>query len=313
LCRGRLNATDFRRELRRHLERLVAFDAYCVNTVDPTSRLITSSIGDGLSGEDARRLFELEERGTDFNSLATLKGPVTIYQATEGCVTRSERMRRVFLPLGLGDELRAPLDLGDTRWGYLHLFRGRGHRPFGAADVANVASVLGEITHSLRRATLLAKAAPSHAVGVVILDRRARPRATSGEARGWALDLGEDVGGSTPHIIVSAGLGAFRRTVLAHHRAPGGVWLSVHGSRLEQRAALVFAPASPRDLRLLLFLAHGLTPREREVAMLILEGHLHASVANQLGIGLHTAKDHAKAVFSKTRTSGRAELAARFA
>ena len=105
LCRARLDSVSFRRQLRSELEGVVAFDLYCVNTVDPTSSMVTSSIGDGLSAGAGRRVFELEAAGEDFNRLAELASSRrqvrTLAQATQGDVRRSPRMRELFWPLGL--------------------------------------------------------------------------------------------------------------------------------------------------------------------------------------------------------------------
>ena len=125
-----LAATDsraFRTMLRPLLRAHVAFDAYCVNTCDPVTRAVTSSVGDGLSPADARKLFAIESAGRDVNLLAHLapEGPVvaTLQTATRGKPRSSRRMREIFAPLGFCDELRAALVLGDRPWGYLHLFR----------------------------------------------------------------------------------------------------------------------------------------------------------------------------------------------
>ncbi len=312
LCRAGLDATTFRRELATRLARVVAFEAYCVNTVDPATGLVTSSIGDGLSVTDARRLFAIEERGTDFNPLASLRAVRTMHDSTGGRVGRSERMRRIFLPLGLGDELRAPLDAWNARWGYLHLFRGRLQRPFSTSDVARVTSMLLAMGHALRRAAMLQAASSVGRAGVVLLDRRGRVTATNVEAARWVDALGEDVGGAIPHLLVVTGLRAWSDPIVAHHRTPGGAWLSAQGSRLDRRAAVVLGAPTGSALRPLMMRGHGLTPREREVAALVLDGHTNASVANQLDIGLQTAKDHVKAIFRKTKTCGRAELLAKF-
>ena len=77
--------------------------------------------------------------------------------------------------------------------------------------------------------------------------------------------------------------------------------------------ALLLGSVAGRDLSPLLFLAYGLTAREREVGSLVLDGYGNDAVASRLGISLHTAKDHVKAIFQKTAVGGRAELSARFA
>lgn len=56
----------------------------------------------------------------------------------------------------------------------------------------------------------------------------------------------------------------------------------------------------------------GLTPSEREVALLLLKGHGHKQIAGQTNRGERTVRQHAVAVYSKSGQAGRAELAAFF-
>jgi len=52
-------------------------------------------------------------------------------------------------------------------------------------------------------------------------------------------------------------------------------------------------------------LAFGLTARERQVAELVIAGLSNVQLAGELRIGLHTAKDHVKAVLRKTGANTR--------
>jgi DNA-binding CsgD family transcriptional regulator len=60
------------------------------------------------------------------------------------------------------------------------------------------------------------------------------------------------------------------------------------------------------------FAAWGLTPTEREVAFLLLQGHGHKQVAARTGRGERTVRQHAVSVYEKSGLDGRAELAAFF-
>lgn len=60
------------------------------------------------------------------------------------------------------------------------------------------------------------------------------------------------------------------------------------------------------------FSAWGLTPAEREVALLLLKGYSHKRVAEASGRNERTARQHASAVYHKAGLAGRAELAAFF-
>ena len=58
--------------------------------------------------------------------------------------------------------------------------------------------------------------------------------------------------------------------------------------------------------------AWGLTPTEREVALLLLKGHGHKQIAARTGRSERTVRQHAVSVYEKSGLSGRAELAAFF-
>ena len=60
------------------------------------------------------------------------------------------------------------------------------------------------------------------------------------------------------------------------------------------------------------FAAWGLTPAEREVALLLLKGRSHKQIAYTTGRSERTVRQHAVAVYQKSRLNGRAELAAFF-
>lgn len=60
------------------------------------------------------------------------------------------------------------------------------------------------------------------------------------------------------------------------------------------------------------FAQWGLTPVEREVALLLLKGHGHKQVAAQTGRSERTVRQHAVSIYEKSGLGGRAELAAFF-
>lgn len=60
------------------------------------------------------------------------------------------------------------------------------------------------------------------------------------------------------------------------------------------------------------FLAWQLTPAEREIAFMLLQGHGHKQIAARTGRSERTVRQHAVAVYGKSGLGGRAELAAFF-
>ncbi len=60
------------------------------------------------------------------------------------------------------------------------------------------------------------------------------------------------------------------------------------------------------------FHSWGLTPSESDIALLLLKGHSHKSIARATGRSERTVRQHAVAVYQKSQLGGRAELAAFF-
>jgi len=54
--------------------------------------------------------------------------------------------------------------------------------------------------------------------------------------------------------------------------------------------------------------SHGLSPREHEVVLLLVQGLTTIAIADQLGISPHTVRDHVKHLYRKTGTRSRSEL-----
>jgi DNA-binding CsgD family transcriptional regulator len=317
LCRAQLDSVTFRRELRTRLRALLPFDGYCVNTADPQSLLVSSSIGDGLSARAAARLFELEAEGTDSNQLSSLaqaaQNVATIWQATGGDVARSQRMRELFLPLGWVDELRAALVVDRRCWGYLHLFRA--DKPFTPEEVARVATRTPVLAAALRAACLRGGRTQAEAPpAALLLDRRGQPRAQTTPLGAWLAAFEEDVGGSLPHAIAAAfwrvSVSGKSSVAEAHYRTPNAGWLALHASQSQREVVVQLGAPRSQALTEVLLLVHGLTERERQVGRLLAAGCSNEELAASLGIRIHTAKDHVKAILAKTGCASRARIAA---
>jgi len=59
--------------------------------------------------------------------------------------------------------------------------------------------------------------------------------------------------------------------------------------------------------------AWALTPREREVTRLVIDGLSSDDIAAALFISVHTVRDHLKVIFGKVGVSSRRDLAAALA
>lgn len=92
------------------------------------------------------------------------------------------------------------------------------------------------------------------------------------------------------------------RTALADRAAERDAWRS-------SAEGLLAGLGKAIDERLA---AWGLTPVEREVALLLLKGRSHKQIAFSTGRSERTVRQHAVAIYQKSGLGGRAELAAFF-
>jgi DNA-binding CsgD family transcriptional regulator len=232
-------------------------------------------------------------------------------------------------PLGLGDELRAALVVDGRCWGYLCLHREDTRLGFAPAELDRLARLAPRIARGLRSAALLTPVpagGPEAAPGVVILSESLEIMAGTPEAHGLMRLLPGGGRADRPPLAVRAvavALQAAERgepgpsTVpSARVRTASGGWLTVHASWLseapgERRISVVLAPSRPADTVPILLAAHGLTPREADVARLVLRGASTATIVDTLHISHYTVQDHLRAVFDKVGVRSRRDLAAR--
>ena len=142
---------------------------------------------------------------------------------------------------------------------------------------------------------------------------------------GGSIDLVFDAPSSwrSPHVLYEAALIASGVTIAA---ALWRGWRHAERSLVETRRALEERKAERDEWRSNAeaalaglgraideqFASWGLTPTEREVALLLLKGHSHKAIAYATGRSERTVRQHAVAVYDKSGLGGRAELAAFF-
>jgi len=159
-------------------------------------------------------------------------------------------------------------------------------------------------------------------MGVLLLDEALRPCGTTEAARAWFTAInpaGIPFPGGIPGVVwntVGRLLAIERgedpaRAARARTRTSSGRWALVEAARLDDGGsgfAVTVRVAGIEDVLGLVTRASGLTPRERELVALLLEGLDTRELCERLFISRHTVQDHLKSVFEKVGVRSRREL-----
>jgi DNA-binding CsgD family transcriptional regulator len=324
--------TEFFDEAAERLRRTVHFDGACWHTLDPGSDLITQHRLQNLP-DRFPVLAENEYAVEDVNHFADLaraaRPSATLFDATGGRPDRSPRFRDLLTPAGLGPELRGAFVADGATWGALILVRQAGAPEFTEDETQVVGEASGLFARAVRRGLVAeATASPADvadAPGVVDLDASgALVRMSSSaepllaELSGTTVDAGvaaaslQAVAVATRDAIADRARGRHAPLPSSAVKTPAGTWLVLHGALQGEahrgEVAVFLQRAHPTLVAPLLLKAYGLTPREQEVAQLVLRGATTTQAAQRLRISPHTVNDHLKSIFDKTGARTRGEL-----
>jgi DNA-binding CsgD family transcriptional regulator len=315
------------------LDSAVPVDAWCVMTADPVTLLITGAVGENLPTSDpanAAEFFRIEYSGEDFinfSDLARTGVKVGILsEATGGDLRKSPRWRVLFGPAGLGDQLRTVCADGAACWGYLALHRKKRSLDFTRSEAKLIAAISRQLAEGIRLSLLVENVEEGtvpEGPGLILLDDDLAVVGVNPAAQ-RLLDqvlLDPEVERVVPSAVFSVaalvrGLenrGEASETPKARVKAASGRWLMAHATRLdasdgERKIAVIVEPAPPLEAGAIALRAYGLTPRELEVAGLVLQGFSTAEIAAQLVVSELTVQQHLKGVFDKAAVRSRREL-----
>jgi DNA-binding CsgD family transcriptional regulator len=325
LCHSGQDLPALRTGVLRALRRLMPVDAAFLATADPETLLFTSTYAEEPLDAAAALYLDNEFGAEDVNKFTTLAASAThvssLDAATRGDRWSSERYRDIMRPAGLGDELRAALTSGGECWGYLCLHRTDDPLGFTAAEAAALARVGPHIAHVFRQSVLLhaAAATADPRPGVLVLAGDLSVVATTPEATALLEQLEPAPHQPLPAVVyaVVAALRSERPDPSVRVRGASGAWLALHASRLDGTrlagadaggVAVVIEPCTPRATVTIRLAAFGLSPREAEVARLVLRGSSTRAISAALHISPHTVQDHLKHVFDKLGVRSRRDL-----
>lgn len=326
----------FLEEVSTELRHMIPFDGAFWAACDPHTSLATSPsrVENLASVQACQAYWETEFLSHDFlhfRDLARAERPAaSLYRATEGRLTRSERYRFVNRLLGFADELRGVFRTDRSAWGFVSLWRREDQPGFTVAEEKLLADLSVPVAEAFRRSALIryegSRDAPD-APGLLTFSSHGVLESLNDQAEAWLRELqpttalGEPADGYLPTEIhtVSAraraiALGLDSGVARARIQSRTGRWLIVHGFSLrgaengDARAALVIEPARASQVAPVIVDAYSLTPREQEITEMIASGLSTGEIAAQLHLSSHTVRDHVKAVFEKVGVSSRGEL-----
>jgi DNA-binding CsgD family transcriptional regulator len=330
-----LPALELFLRLGERLRRVVPYDAGCWKPTDPETLLFT---GFAIEDSEPRRLASVRWRFVEnellepdfakFRDLARRPRPVTtLHEETHGEPERSARYRKIHRELGFGAELRAVFRSRGACWGSVALVRDRGEPHFNPDEIAFVEGLCDHVALGLRLALLReTETASGDAVpATLILRNDLTVESATAHAAQWldAFPADRGTGFDLPAAIVAVARRAqaadatSEAPAAARVRLVSGRWLVLHAAALAavdaeaQRIAVTLAPAGPVEMTPLRLELYGLSPREREVARLLVRGLSNEEIARALHITRYTVKDHVKAIYAKLGVTTRHELSAK--
>lgn len=304
----------------------IPFGFACFAASDPATGLPTWSSKTRPLGCGDEEFVAVEFGGPDINTLADIARrdpPVGALWADTGGRPETCRRYREFLRprFGFTDELRVVFRSRAASWGALALYREGDAPPFAAAEARELGTASELLADAVQRClfSLVSDLDPAHPAGpaVFIIDAADEVTHVSPAARTAIEELGGWEHGSLPTSLLAVAAVARTGPVGSATRARGrsGGWMTLRAALLDGPAGradvVVSVEPTPRaDLSRLALAAHGLTAREEEVAVLVLQGASTKSIASALYLSPHTVQDHLKAIFAKLGVSSRRQMIA---
>jgi DNA-binding CsgD family transcriptional regulator len=342
LCYAGLDAPTLLRAVATRIARIAPFDAYCAQTNDPVSGLLTQVLTTEAFGDQEHRQYleqiYFQEDCEEQRRMVQNRIPVVrLSDVTDGRLERASRYRELTGPLGLGYEALAICAVGRQQWGGVNLIRERGRPDFDAREMALLRRLAAHIGAGLQTAALRALARTmsegESIPGVLVLDDHGRVTQHTLAAERYLREL-DDLGpdwrdGRGLPASVWIAVGALWRALAPETerdlqsaarvcvQTRAGRWLTLQGARTlsdggrQGETVVIIEPSQPRELAWLRASAYGLSERERAVVDRVAQGASTKEIAAALCISEYTVQEHLSHVFDKVGVRGRQTLVQR--
>ncbi|NEA34282.1 helix-turn-helix transcriptional regulator [Streptomyces sp. SID13031] len=327
--RAGLTSDDFSTVAMELLERAIPYDAMCIGTTDPATRLSTGAVKVNMAANTGTQFAEHEYGVPDFNLFVDLADrPMAVgilADATGGDNQRSARIRDLQHLFSTEHEMRGVLRTGDQMWGTFAMYREPGRSGFSPAEAEFMHRTEKLMAIGMQRGLIATdltrpeRSNPSSAV--LIFDQHGEVVSATPGAEQRIVELGGDLWSQLP-FSVAAVVSAARAQVedvvpRSRLRSAGGEWLELHAAPIRGRdgltgqIAVTIDAAGPPKVIPLIVAAFGLTSREQDVIQQVLRGDSTSEIAAALHLSPYTVQDHLKMIFEKVGVSSRRELSSR--
>jgi DNA-binding CsgD family transcriptional regulator len=335
VARAGLPTDEFLEEALGSLQRALPHAGACVANLDPSTHLNTGAhkFGEIRGSDDRDREWaQLEFLSGDPTAMAEMARQGVEVVGMHAWATRqgghSPRMTEFFAPYyGYVDEARVVLRDGDQVWGGMSLVRTADQGHFDDDDLDLLRRLAAPMALGMRTG-LLARIADGGAPGagpaVLVVGADDTIQSVSDNAETRLADL-LSASVSEPLGTIASLVGAARRYAAGTSARPprcrvrgrSGAWLVLHATTLTTRTGasgdvvVTIDEARPPEILPLVVAAFDLTPRERDVALLVIQGVETKEIAGRLHVSPYTVQDHLKSIFDKASVRSRRELMAR--
>jgi DNA-binding CsgD family transcriptional regulator len=325
--RAGLTSDEFSTVAMELLERAIPFDAMCIGTADPATRLSTGAVKVNMADDTGVQFVTHEYGVPDYNLFLDLADrPMAVgilADATAGDVRRSARIRDLQHLFSTEHEMRGVLRTGDQMWGTFAMYREPGRTGFSPGEAEFMHRIEKVMATGLQRglitADLTGPERSDPASAVLIFDQHGEVVSATPGAEQRIEELGGDLWSQLPYSVAAVVAAARAQNVVPRGRlrTAAGEWLELHAAPIRGRdgltgqIAVTIDAAGPPKVIPLIVAAFGLTSREQDVIQQVLRGDSTNEIAAALHLSPYTVQDHLKLIFEKVGVSSRRELSSR--